>query len=195
LALYKESMLNKIEDDLEGRNQNWQALDKHVKNISDEFDETKTYAVGDYAIYDNMLYRCAIETTGEWNPDNWIATSVGAEIASHLADREAHSPGSSILMPLRNGWFAGGVETYGECRCYKDRNRVYFTGLVNPAVATDDMFCQLPEGYRPAYRKMYYAVLTDSPAEYISIYPDGRMVASSRTKGSVCLFGISFSII
>ena len=117
-----------------------------------------------------------------------------AEFEAHLADREAHSPGSSILMPLRNGWFAGGVETYGECRCYKDRNRVYFTGLVNPAEATDDMFCQLPEGYRPAYRKVYYAVLAGNPAEFITIYPDGRMVASSRTKGSVYLFGVSFSI-
>ena len=117
-----------------------------------------------------------------------------ADFDAHLADREAHSPEPPIYMSLQNGWFSGGVETYGHCRCYKDRNRVYFTGFVNASMATDNMFCQLPEGYRPAYRKIYYGVFTDSPAEYITIYPDGRMVASSRTKGAVCLFGVSFSI-
>lgn len=30
MALYKESMINKIEDDLAGRNQNWAALDDHI---------------------------------------------------------------------------------------------------------------------------------------------------------------------
>ena len=100
MPFYKENMLNKIEDDLEGRNQNWKALDKHVKNIADEFDETKTYAVGDYAIYENVLYRCVIEATGEWNPDNWIATSVGAEIASHLADYETHK--TEIANKMKN---------------------------------------------------------------------------------------------
>ena len=30
MALYKESMINKIEDDLQGRNQNWDMLETHL---------------------------------------------------------------------------------------------------------------------------------------------------------------------
>ena len=31
MALYKESMINKIEDDLQGRNQNWDTLETHLE--------------------------------------------------------------------------------------------------------------------------------------------------------------------
>lgn len=34
MALYKESMLNKIEDDLAGRNQNWDAIDSHLADYA-----------------------------------------------------------------------------------------------------------------------------------------------------------------
>lgn len=63
-------------------------LNTHLNNTADAFDEAKTYAVGDYCIYNNALYRCivAVETAGEWNPDNWVATSVGAEIMAHKAE-------------------------------------------------------------------------------------------------------------
>ena len=36
MALYKESMINKIEDDLAGRNQNWEAIDDHIASGADE---------------------------------------------------------------------------------------------------------------------------------------------------------------
>lgn len=35
MALYKESMLNKIEDDLTGRNQNWDTLEAHLADYAD----------------------------------------------------------------------------------------------------------------------------------------------------------------
>ena len=32
MALYKESMINKVEDDLQGRNQNWDELETHLED-------------------------------------------------------------------------------------------------------------------------------------------------------------------
>lgn len=86
MELYKESLIHKIEDDLAGRNKNWEALENHIKNISDEYDPAKTYQIGDYAIYENTLYRCISVTNGEWDSSAWVATSVAAEIVAHKAE-------------------------------------------------------------------------------------------------------------
>jgi len=59
LALYKESMINKIEDDLAGRNQNWEELENFLENLVDAI-----YPVG--SIY--------ISTTNN-NPGGWIGGS------------------------------------------------------------------------------------------------------------------------
>lgn len=51
--------------------------------ISDEYDSTKTYAKGDYCIYNNTLYKCktAISTPEEWNASHWDATIVTDELS------------------------------------------------------------------------------------------------------------------
>lgn len=51
--------------------------------VADEFDSTKTYAVGEYCIYENKLYKCtAAITTGEnFNSAKWEATTIGNVIA------------------------------------------------------------------------------------------------------------------
>lgn len=87
-------------------------LNTHLNNTADAFDEAKTYAVGDYCIYNNALYRCivAVETAGEWNPDNWVATSVGAEIAAHKAD---YAKGTMIRIILNVSANSGdGIVSY-----------------------------------------------------------------------------------
>lgn len=52
--------------------------------ISDAYDNTATYAVGDYCIYNDTLYRCttAISTPEDFNPAHWTETSIDAEIAA-----------------------------------------------------------------------------------------------------------------
>ena len=54
--------------------------------ISDQYDATKTYAVGDYCIYNNTLYRCntAIATAEAWNSAHWTATSIASELENRL---------------------------------------------------------------------------------------------------------------
>lgn len=54
--------------------------------IIDEYDGTSTYAVGDYCIYNNTLYKCttAITTAEEWNASHWTAVQISTELQSKL---------------------------------------------------------------------------------------------------------------
>ena len=47
---------------------------------TEEYDPEVSYQVGDYCLYQNMLYKCVQETTGEWNPICWQQTSALGEI-------------------------------------------------------------------------------------------------------------------
>ena len=49
--------------------------------VSDKYSETNTYAVGDYCIHENILYKCKTAiTTGEaFDSNKWIQTTCGTE--------------------------------------------------------------------------------------------------------------------
>ena len=49
--------------------------------VSDEYSETSTYAVGDYCIHENILYKCKTAiTTGEaFDSNKWVQTTCGTE--------------------------------------------------------------------------------------------------------------------
>lgn len=44
--------------------------------ITDEYDSTQTYIVGEYCIYNNILYKCIAATTGNWDSSKWIKTQI-----------------------------------------------------------------------------------------------------------------------
>lgn len=50
--------------------------------IADTYDATKTYAVGDYVIYNGKLYRCntTISTAEAWTAAHWTETQVGDDV-------------------------------------------------------------------------------------------------------------------
>lgn len=54
--------------------------------VSDAYDSTQTYDVGDYCIYNNALYKCttAISTAEEFNSVHWIAVKVSDELNNKL---------------------------------------------------------------------------------------------------------------
>lgn len=56
----------------------------NVDAISDRYDPTATYAVGDYCIKDDRLYKCSTEisTAEAWNSAHWTETDVASEITS-----------------------------------------------------------------------------------------------------------------
>lgn len=57
-------------------------------NLSDEYDPTATYAVGDLCIHSNTLYRCntAITTAEAWNSIHWTQTTVDENKVSKSGD-------------------------------------------------------------------------------------------------------------
>ena len=54
--------------------------------VSDIYSTSSTYAVGDYCIYGNTLYKCttAISTAEAWNSGHWTAVSVADEINARV---------------------------------------------------------------------------------------------------------------
>ena len=64
--------------------------------VSDEYSATNTYAVGDYCIHENVLYKCKTAiTTGEaFDSNKWVQTTCGTEFGelnSNLIVLEATS--------------------------------------------------------------------------------------------------------
>ena len=41
------------------------------QQIAQQFSSLKSYSPNDFCIYDNKLYQCVNETSGEWNSENW----------------------------------------------------------------------------------------------------------------------------
>lgn len=52
------------------------------------YSSSKTYAVGDYCIYNDVLYKCttAITTAEAWTAAHWTAVTVGDELSDLKAD-------------------------------------------------------------------------------------------------------------
>ena len=52
--------------------------------VSDEYSATNTYAVGDYCIHENILYKCKTAiTTGEaFDSSKWVHTTCGTEVVA-----------------------------------------------------------------------------------------------------------------
>lgn len=68
-----------------------------LNNIAAEYDSTSTYAVGDYCIYNERLYRCitAITSPEAWTAGHWTAVDVTGEVSdlkSAVSDIENMSP-------------------------------------------------------------------------------------------------------
>ena len=103
---------------IEHFNTNTQALD--IVGKPDEYKNTKTYAVGDLCIHNNILYKCitAVETAEEFNAEKWEVTSLcKEEIANKTAIAELTENFASKIK-LSDGGYIG-------VRPYWDDNIVY----------------------------------------------------------------------
>lgn len=78
-----------------------QIIEKNNNNISDAYSDKKTYAVGDYCIYNNSLYKCITEiTTAEsFNSAKWKLTSINDIL------------GNSDISSIGDGTVTGAVNT------------------------------------------------------------------------------------
>jgi hypothetical protein len=80
------------------------AAASNLTNIAGAYDDTATYAVGDYCIYNNQLYKCntAISTPEAFNPNHWTSTDVSAElenIFSNLNNKVNKTPTTFSITP------------------------------------------------------------------------------------------------
>jgi len=68
MSLYKENMLNKIEDDLQGRNQNWDELEAHLaENASKHITESGENENGRYIKFDDGTLICTRQVTADFS--------------------------------------------------------------------------------------------------------------------------------
>lgn len=61
------------------------AADGAIASISDAFSNASAYSVGDYVIYNNLLYKCttAVSTPGDWTGSaNWTRTTIEEILAT-----------------------------------------------------------------------------------------------------------------
>jgi len=55
---------------------------KRTGNQTDEYDTTASYAVNDYCIFGDTLYKCTKVTSGEWDSSCWESTKIADELNS-----------------------------------------------------------------------------------------------------------------
>lgn len=48
--------------------------------IAEQYDDTTSYEVGDYAIYNDILYRCVVDTSGSFDSIKWTQVNVTNEL-------------------------------------------------------------------------------------------------------------------
>ena len=102
--------------------------------ISDEYDNTATYAVGDYCIYNNTLYRCttAISTAEDFTPAHWTETSIDAEL--NLIGNKIDTKTDNTLINL-SASFNIQIGSINSLRCDLFGKIVIVTGYFMPTNA------------------------------------------------------------
>lgn len=108
-------------------------IDKAKSMMSDEYNSSLTYAVGDYCIHDNTLLKniVAIDTPEEFDESKWEPTSINAEInviKSSLGNMKQYlfPMGSGISITLT----ANGPATFILATC-SNNSVVRYVGLVS----------------------------------------------------------------
>ena len=73
-------VLNKLQTNIKN------AMIEIQENLTDEYSAASTYALDDYCIYNNKLYKCivAIKIAEEFNSDHWKETTISAELKNKL---------------------------------------------------------------------------------------------------------------
>lgn len=159
--------LNQLKDDIDGI-------------ISDAWSADKTYAVGDYCIYNNALWRCLVSVSGSQHaPTNgsveWVKCSVATEISTlnrvefgkiTITDLLEKSKYNTIYVTKK-----AGIATLE-----------FSTGLNHTKqfnIYNNNLIGTIPDGFRPvrtikvapSFRNKIYAIFSVSPDGEIGIQP------------------------
>ena len=113
----------------------------------DEYDETQTYAVGDYAIYNNIVYECttAVSTAEPFDNTKWTATSIEQIIdgvkgdVSQLNSRIVEQKAGSIVVNNSNTSYATFM-TLAQIRTLFNNNNLTAEDIILTATNGDFSF-------------------------------------------------------
>lgn len=162
-----------------------------VADICDEFNKLNSYAVGDYCIYQNKLYKCNTATNGDWDASKWTETSVGDELKSvnsNLSELQ-----SVDITPVSNNYAAVNTSgTYAYIKngiCYLQitiNGTASYSGWVNIA----KLQIQLDTGGK----ELYFPAIDTSAQKansIVRIIGDGKVYCTSES-GAALYANVSF---
>lgn len=114
-----------------------QGGDNANQNIANTYDITSTYDVGDYVIYDGLLYKCitAVETPGSFDINYWTQTVIVDEMGSGSGDTSSVELTQAEYEALPSSQKLDGTIYFITDVDYLGTGDIY-AGTVEPSVVT-----------------------------------------------------------
>ena len=113
-------------------------------SVAENYDATSTYAVGDYVLYDGLLYVCttAISEAEEFNTEHWNEAQITTDI-KNLKSKESSS------TTVGEGWSVSSNVNYLVKKCGVITLDLWLTsGTLETGWTT---VATIPEGFRPEF--------------------------------------------
>ena len=79
----------------------------NLSNIAPNFDTATTYSIGDYCLYNHILYICKNEHTGAWNVSNFEQTNIVDNLSgggSSYSIDFLTTPTQQDIDEIKNAW-------------------------------------------------------------------------------------------
>ena len=147
-------------------------------DIAGAFSAETAYTAGDLVIYNGIIYRCTNDHTGDWDADDFSATTIGAELNAINSNLTKKSTVISETNAIGNAYNIAGVI----CLAIYDGGQ--FSCNANDVIFT------LPTGFRPSVDVQ--VVNTASGHERILINSSGQVIAKDAFNSSYARFSITF---
>jgi hypothetical protein len=106
-------------------------------NISDAYDSTATYAVGDYCIYNDNLYIATASTTGTFDSNDWTQTTATDNIKANTASIASAVQSISNIISMIAPTYNATSGTYSEGDYVIYNNNLY---KCNTTISTAEDF-------------------------------------------------------
>lgn len=116
-------------------------IDDIFADIAPAFSATSTYAVGDYVIYNDQLYRCTTAHTGAWSLLDFVATTLSDEIKNNKGT--VYTAGKYINIDANNEISVNPVvpnEAFSYTFKQVDDNSVEIIKTVDNVVVFDEVY-------------------------------------------------------
>ena len=171
------------------------ALDETKADYADlagAFSAETAYTAGDLVIYNGIIYRCTNDHTGEWDADDFSATTIGAELNSissnlsgyelqnntnlEVADRKNILPVrlSNVKAKNTTGTWSDNIYTVnGGTITVNTNNDGYVTEIVtNGTFATNTTFFNLVDNFSPKVSGDYVlnGIVAQAEQEVLQLY-------------------------